>query len=72
MPASTLVISVTQYERTPVCSLKNSNAPLAFFVLPIDLRSFILIKGVLNEFLINPVAPIVAPPDFSKDEPARD
>jgi hypothetical protein len=71
MPAPTLVISVTQHERTPVCPLKNSNAPLAIFVLPIDLRSFIL-RGVLNEFLINPMAPIVAPPDFSKDEPARD
>ncbi len=30
------------------------------------------LSGVLNEFLINPMAPIVAPPDFSKDEPARD
>jgi hypothetical protein len=71
MPAPTLVISVTQHERTPVCPLKNSNAPLAIFVLPIDLRSFIL-KGVLNEFLINPMAPFVAPPHFSKDEPTRD
>src|ERR1700686_765749 len=71
MPAPTLVISVMQHERTPVCPLRNSNAPLAIFVLPIDLRSFIL-KGVLNEFLINPMAPIVAPPDFSKDKPARD
>src|ERR1700676_823929 len=65
MPAPTLVISVTQHERTPVCPLKNSNAPLAIFVLPIDLRSFIL-RGVLNEFLINPMAPIVAPQTFPK------
>jgi hypothetical protein len=46
-------------------------ARLAIFILPIDLRSFIL-KGVFNEFLINPMTPIVAPPDFSKDKPAGD
>src|ERR1700687_1769730 len=72
MPAPTLVISVTQHERTPVCPPKNSNAPLAIFVLPIDLRSFISITRILNEFHINPVVPIVSPPDLSKDEPAGD
>jgi hypothetical protein len=54
-----------------VCPLKNRNVRLAISVLPIDLRSFIL-KGVFNEFLINPMAPIVAPPDFSKEKPACD
>jgi len=72
MPAPTFVISVTAQERTPVCPLKNSNALLTIFVLPIDLRSFISITRVLNELLINPVVPIVAPPAFSKDEPACD
>jgi hypothetical protein len=52
--------------------LKDSNAVLAIFVLPIDLRSFISITRVLSELLINPAAAIVAPPDLSKDEPARD
>src|SRR5260221_11317482 len=69
MPAPTLVISVTQHERTPACPLKNSNAPLAIFVLPIVLLSFVLVKG---EFLINPVAPVVAPPDLSKYQAAGD
>jgi hypothetical protein len=45
-----------------------SNASLAIFVLPIDLRSFIV--RVLNERFVDPAAPIVASPDFSKDEPA--
>jgi hypothetical protein len=67
-----LVISVAQHERTPVCPLKTSNAPLAIFVLPIDLLSFVLVEGVLTEFLKNPVAPVVAPPGLSKHEPAID
>jgi hypothetical protein len=48
MPAPTFVISATPHERTAVCPLKNSNAPLEIFVLPIDLRSFIAIMRVLN------------------------
>jgi hypothetical protein len=63
---------VAQHERTPVCPLKTSNAPLAIFVLPIDLLSFVLVEGVLTEFLKNPVAPVVAPPGLSKHEPAID
>jgi hypothetical protein len=43
MPAPTFVMSVTPHERTPVCPLKNSNAPLAILVLPMDLRSSIVI-----------------------------
>jgi hypothetical protein len=56
----------------PGCPLKNSNALWAIFLLPNDLRSFISITRVLNELLIIPVAPIVAPPDPSNDEPACD
>jgi len=61
MPAPTFVISVTQHDRTPICPLKNSNAPLSILVLAVDLRSFIAITRALNELLI----PIGAhPPDI--------
>ena len=71
MPAPRFVTSRTVQDCIPDFLPKNSSAPLMISVLPIDLRSFIL-KGVLNEFLVNPMAPVVAPPDFSKDEPAGD
>jgi hypothetical protein len=38
----------------------------------IDLRSFVAIMRVLNELLINPMVTVVAPPHFSKGEPASD
>jgi hypothetical protein len=55
---------MTAHERTPVCSPKNHKASLTIFVLPIDRRSFIV--RVLNELLVDPAAPIVATPDFSR------
>jgi hypothetical protein len=39
--APLFVMSVTPQERTPICPLKNSKAPFAILVLPIDLRSAI-------------------------------
>jgi hypothetical protein len=51
-------------------SAKNGNAPLAIFVLPIDLRSFVAIMRVFNEFLVDPVAPVVPAPDLTGNEPA--
>src|ERR1035441_6510572 len=39
MPAPRFVMSQTVQECTPVFSLKNINAPLEIFVLPIDRRS---------------------------------
>jgi hypothetical protein len=39
MQAPTFVIPVMPHERTTVCPMKKSNAPLANFVLLIDLRS---------------------------------
>jgi hypothetical protein len=55
--------TVGEVPRTPACPPKNGNAPLAIFVLPIDLRSFIV--RVLNELLVDPAAPVVAAPDLS-------
>ena len=49
MPAPTLVISVTQHDRTPFCPPKNSKPPLSILVLAIDLRSFIAIMRALND-----------------------
>ena len=60
------------HDRTPVRLPKNSNAPFAILVLPIDLRSFVAIMRVLNELLMNPMVTVVAPPHFSKDQPASD
>lgn len=56
--------------RAPRRRSKNSNAPLAIFVLPIDLRSFIAIMRVLDEFLVDPVAPVVPSPDSTQNKPA--
>ena len=53
MPANAQKREITPY----------SNASLAIFVLPIDLRSFIV--RVLNELLVDPAAPVVASPDLS-------
>jgi hypothetical protein len=50
---------------------KNSNAPLAIFVLPIDLRSFVAIMRVLNEFLVDPAPAVMTSPYLSENEPAR-
>src|ERR1700732_1392680 len=49
MPAPTLVISVTQHDRTPFCPPKNSKPPLSILVLAIDLRSFIAIMRALDD-----------------------
>jgi hypothetical protein len=70
MQAPTFVISVTAHGRTPVCTLKNSNALLAIFVLPIDLRSFVAVMRVLNDFLVDPAASVMTPPYLSRDKPA--
>jgi len=56
--------------RAPRRRSKNSNAPLAIFVLPIDLRSFVAIMRVLNEFPVDPVAPVVPSPDSTQNKPA--
>ena len=42
--APLFVMSVTLHERTPICPLKNNNAPFVILVLPIDLRSAISIR----------------------------
>jgi hypothetical protein len=60
---------VTVQEFAPALSPKNSSAPLAIFVLPMDLRSLISFMGVLDEFFVDPMATIVAPPNLSMDEP---
>src|ERR1700686_875642 len=49
MPAPTLVISVTQHDRTPFCPPKNSKPPLSILVLAIDLRSFVAIMRALHD-----------------------
>ena len=60
--------SVMVHDRTPVRLPKNSNAPFAILVLPIDLRSFVAIMRVLNEPLVDPDAAVIPPPDFSANE----
>jgi hypothetical protein len=65
MSAPRFETSRTVQDCIPAFVPKNSSAHLMIFVHPIDLRSFIL-KGVSNEFLVDPMAPVVAPPDFSK------
>src|ERR1700674_4306766 len=68
MPAPTFVISMTVHGRTPVCAPKNSKASLPIFVLPIDRRSSII--RVLNEFLVDPVSPVVPSPDATDNKPS--
>jgi hypothetical protein len=71
MQAPTFVISVTAHGCTPVWPLwplKNRNALLAIFVLPIALRSFISITRILNKSLIDPAAAVMSAPDFSVNE----
>jgi hypothetical protein len=60
-------MSVTPHERTPVCPLKNSNAPLAILVLPMDLRSTISIGlYTMDEFLVDPPPAIMSSPNFAR------
>jgi hypothetical protein len=73
---------VTSAPPTMPMTKPDGKALLAILVLPIDrrsnalsqghlgLRSFRAILLVLSELLIDPVAPIATPPDFSKDKAA--
>ena len=50
--APLFVTFVTPHECTPVCSFKNSNAPLAILVLPIDLRSMSIRLCTVDDFFV--------------------
>jgi hypothetical protein len=56
---------------TPRWAPKNSKALFAIFVLPTDLRSLWVFIRILSKLFIDPMAPVMAPPDFSVKQSPR-
>jgi hypothetical protein len=68
--APTLVTSHTSHPNTPRCAPKNNSTPLETAVLPVERRSISTVIRVLDKFLVDPMAAIMATPDLAVHEPA--
>jgi hypothetical protein len=71
IPAPILVTSRMLQPNTPRWAPKNSKALFAIFVLPTDLRSLWVFIRILSKLFIDPMAPVMAPPDFSVKQSPR-